>query len=897
MNHQGSAVRAFYTAFVTVLVHLNVLYGIETLAASSEHKETHPTFSIKMESWEALQDAGIMLREPSPDWKPECIATWDDGSPKTIEFIDPVSDWPLKRLEYYEGLNQVFRETDLFAPSVGVSNDEAMKGVTDGVEIYYYTHGAPCSITTYSRGKKHGMEKRFYDTGSLELSRTYVDGVIVGDEFLFWPENKGRGGIKQHQRFENGVVQGVAITYSRSGEKECEATYKDGLLHGKMVSVFHSESHAFVEESFWYLGLLTDTQGKPAISHMDMKTGKRILEAHYLMGSPHGVHTEWHHDGSIKRRCSFVRGAKEGEELIYDRSGNVIGSGTYIQGSPVGRHIRKSSIHGALVSEQIYSPDGTSIHIKYSEENPDAIVEKYTCKNGIISGTYLAFYPAPSSSQSGAQEFRRFHFTDGKLDGFQEEYYPSGQKAFSFQFKKGKREGKQIEWDSAGNTLVSAEFFNGYRTGKYQDWFFHKPSQQHLECTFKDGCFDDHMIAWHENGSKDEESYWKNGSEDGLLCCWDDNGTLLLECLYREGQLEGSFKEWYQDGCSKKTAYYSKGNLEGKVTEWHPNGEKSLEAQYLNNLLTGVREEWYDDRSLAARGSYKNGKPIGKHIRMYPNDGDIVAAHWGAIGKPVFIEEFFDNDGLYDGVQKAYYPNGKTKTIASYNHGTLHGPKERYDINGRKVFSVTYKKGVLDGAYMQIFSDGMREERMYEKGLPHGVWKTFYPQKEGEDLCIAAQASYVNGRIQGEYREFYPHGEISLTIPFQDGLRHGRAVIYTSEGHVSVSTDYVQGNQEGEMLVYYPSGLLYKKSMFHHSHRHGPEITYHENGKEKIRSNYDQGILDGSINEWSENGTLLYEGVYDKGLRNGVFRKYSEDGVVKVEMVYRNDQLIAKKNF
>ncbi|MGR3951771.1 MAG: hypothetical protein QRY74_02485 [Chlamydia sp.] len=851
-----------------------ILLFLFTLCASYSHGEESfdfekPLFQAQIEAFQSLQDAHFLLRPIAPEWQTKCQKRWPNEAPQIIEFVDPLSKWPFKRIEYYqEGSLCIQRESDLFAPTVGQLSDQTLMGVMDGVDICYYADGAPSSITTYSRGKKHGIEKFFYQSGSLSLTRQYVDGAIIGDEISFWEKKRGLREIQQIRSFQNGKPNGLFTQFSESGEMIIEGFYRDGLLHGKMVYIIPEMNQEGT--IFWFFGLVSDFSGKPAHSLFDTETKQPLLEAHYSMGVPHGNWKEWHRNGSVKKNLQYVKGEKEGELLEYDEEGNTIRSGVYLKGAPIGVHTLIQNRNYQI--QDTYSSNGFSRHTITYNGKPIASYSKQGAS--LLCGEYITLYP-----ESG-QIHKRLHFDHGLLDGEQKEYFSSGGLASLSHFYQGKWQGVQREWDQNNDPLTISEWDSTGLHGVYKEYFRLNPSQIALSAIFSNGVLDGPYEKWYGNGQKAEESFWHKGEKEGSTQKWDEDGSLIYRAYYSQGVPDGTWTEWYSQGRLKREWQFMQGLLEGHAIEWHENGQKAGNELYKHGKLTGEKKRWSDDGTLCFQGSYSEGKAVGKHLSIYP------------LSNQIFIEEQFDMDGLYNGIQRSYYPNGGLQAVALYEHGVLDGIKEKYSESGEKILSLSYSKGLLHGPFMHTLPNGMVESRLYEEGLPSGEWTLM--RSETGKAKIYSQATYERGLISGSYKEFYGDGELSLSIPFKDGLRDGKAIIYNNNGTPSVSTEYVRGMQEGEMLIYYPSGLLSKRSQFHHNHLDGEEVSYHENGREKSRSCYRAGFLDGAVSEHSEEGTLLYEGVYVKGKRDGIFRKYNSDGTLKIEFIYDSDRIVKK---
>lgn len=864
------------------------------------------TLKMRMHNWEDLQDIVSLRKIPSPDLVTKSIEKWGDGSPKTVLLIDPLTQWPVKRLGYYEGGQDLFEESDLFTPqSQEGFQDEIMKGVLDGVSILYYSDGSPLRIMTFSKGLPHGIEKQFFSDGSLALSREYNSGNIEGEELIYWPNASGVGvnRLRSKQFYVKGLLEGSSIQYDKNGSKEVEASYKRGLLHGKMISQV-KENEPFEEVSLWHVGLLHDDGIKPALTRINSSTGKTIEERHFLLGASHGLHALYHADGSLKMKATYRLGKKEGETSFFNPSGKLIGSGKYLHGKPVGRHTLYDMKGETLLQESIYEQDGKGLHIVYDPLAPSEIKEKYTTLDGDLDGEYVLY----SQRSYATHPELSLSFSRGLLDGTQVKKNPkTGASLYEYVFHDGVRDGMQKEWDEKGFEILSTTCKGGFFDGEYKEWYplsNAKRMKRSVPC--RDGEYEGLYQEWFESGKIKVKGDWKNGLEEGAQEEWNEDGVKISSVEFLHGVFNGSFLEWYDDGKPKLTTSYKNGMRQGSYQEWYSNGQLAVKASYSDGNIDGQLTEWYDDGNIAYEGKYKNGLPQGLHVRYFHADEISSNSENGFFSKKPSsqksIEEMYDSEGLYDGEQRSYYPSGALKAASSYKHGVLDGEKKRYNENGDLIFSARYVKGLLDGKYYQIYPDGMKEERQYNHGLPEGAWTTWAPkeQEEGgpsnQELIILAQATYSNGKIEGEYREYYPSGDISLIVSFRKGARHGSSAIYSPEGKLIASTKYNDGKQDGEMMLYYPSGAVLRRAMFHQNVQEGEDITFYENGSIKSSSVFEKGRLNGPMKEFSQEGVLLFEGSYKDGKRHGIFKKFYPNGALKVELYYKDGQLMKRKD-
>lgn len=105
-------------------------------------------------------------------------------------------------------------------------------------------------------------------------------------------------------------------------------------------------------------------------------------------------------------------------------------------------------------------------------------------------------------------------------------------------------------------------------------------------------------------------------------------------------------------------------------------------------------------------------------------------------------------------------------------------------INGKSVAVFTHNESVA--AIIHV----------YKNGLPHGVWKRFYPSGQ-----LLEKTTYKEGKKSGEYALFDFRGTAVVLGSYKNNLRHG-SWNYKQAG---ISGRYVNGKKEG-IWKYSPNG-------------------------------------------------------------------------------------------
>lgn len=145
----------------------------------------------------------------------------------------------------------------------------------------------------------------------------------------------------------------------------------------------------------------------------------------------------------------------------------------------------------------------------------------------------------------------------------------------------------------------------------------------------------------------------------------------------------------------------------------------------------------------------------------------------------------------------------------------LHGKRTYWDENGQKSFEEEFVDGMLQGIYREWHDNGgLQSEDVYIDGKLFGtslVWD--------ENGALIRRAEYRAGRLNGLVQEYGPEGNLLSEEFYDEDERHGRSVRYYEEGALSVEMDYVHGKLHGQTRMFMPDGA------------------------ELLRATYDQGVL------------------------------------------------------
>jgi len=357
---------------------------------------------------------------------------------------------------------------------------------------------------------------------------------------------------------------------------------------------------------------------------------------------------------------------------------------------------------------------------------------------------------------------------------------------------------------------------------------------------------------------------------------------LLLFCfLFSFAQAQeitkkrGKFKVRHPNGkvmAAGKVRNYKK---QGLWKSWDDKGVLQNTITYVNDTANGPYTEYYPDGNISTQGTYRNFKRHG-NWKMYSSSGVLV-------GEQNFVDGFADGPQTYwyENGQKreyirfamswtlyrqAWYPNGKTKLVESFNKGLAEGrwvyyPDPETATDTFPLWTDEYHEGDLHGVHTAYAGSVKTEEYHYSKGKFHGTVK-----KWGRNGQLEMEEIYDEGYLNGESR-YYRNGMIIRSAKYSRGKKHGTEVDYDRDGDTLKMSWYRKGEVDS-VISFHPNGRKATAS-----------ITWRFPGT---------NLEDGTYTEWDTAGVLLLHGQYYMQAREGDWKTYYPNGKVKSVTPYLN---------
>ena len=212
--------------------------------------------------------------------------------------------------------------------------------------------------------------------------------------------------------------------------------------------------------------------------------------------------------------------------------------------------------------------------------------QEMTFIEGRRNGVDTSYYPSgcPYSSQS---------FLLGNPHGKSTTYFDSTFRIKSeIEHYMGKVHGRYIEFDAAGDTIKYQDFADNLPHGIKKEYFSESKIKKisHYQNGLLHGC----QIRYAKNGNKELEISFYEGKKDGKWTYFFDNQKIARSEEWNKGEKEGAFKTFNNMDLLISEQYYKKGEPMGIHKEYYPDGrEKHVRVYSKKNIL---EEEYaFDD--------------------------------------------------------------------------------------------------------------------------------------------------------------------------------------------------------------------------------------------------------------------------------------------------------------
>ena len=156
--------------------------------------------------------------------------------------------------------------------------------------------------------------------------------------------------------------------------------------------------------------------------------------------------------------------------------------------------------------------------------------------------------------------------------------------------------------------------------------------------------------------------------------------------------------------------------------------------------------------------------------KLCDEDGKPFSGRTKRAGEEYTVIYSYKN-GELDGLNVIYYKNN-IKEIGHWKDGKQNGLFQMYTEDGILIDSGTFKNGERDGVTEQFYNDTgkLRVSANYKNGVLEGEFKAYYPNGN-----LQGEVNYINGEMNGEFKEYHENKKIRLSGSYKNSC-----LLYTS---------------------------------------------------------------------------------------------------------------------
>ena len=133
------------------------------------------------------------------------------------------------------------------------------------------------------------------------------------------------------------------------------------------------------------------------------------------------------------------------------------------------------------------------------------------------------------------------------------------------------------------------------------------------------------------------------------------------------------------------------------------------------------------------------------------------------------------------------------------------------------------------------------------------------PGQSEDTNQVLSGANIQNGLADSiEVKTIYYDDKSKIQTQYQNGVRNGWTKNIDANGNITSEGIYVNNKMEGEFRAYYPGGKIMMKAFYKSGLLDGITYLYFPNGKIQKETKYERNNII-FIREYDKNGKLLYE--------------------------------------
>lgn len=405
----------------------------------------------------------------------------------------------------------------------------------------------------------------------------------------------------------NQPYSGVATANFDNGNKDAEAHYVNGHLHG--ARYFWFENGQLEREEYFLNGK------KHGPSYLWFEDGRLKEQHHWLNGEEHGTTQTWALNSRNKDadgnpsyqpsyRTDYQFGRQSGESLRWENGATAMKT-RYVNGNRSGEFIsyRVENKKPYLETEEKYlNREEQGLTRKYFPNG--TLKQEYFETTGDLEGLSLVYLL--NDNNESILDLRGFYHNDERRGMAQE--FKDGTLIAERSYRDGITYGLFHLFSPQGNL----NRFYATETGK-QIEIQPNANQRTSESYQVERRFDGWQLQWFSNGKIASQTDFEQGSQTPFQNEWYDNGQQKYQVI--QGNQDDLYIEnqWYKNGQIKSNVTFRMSSDDygfvqhGEEKQWYSNGQLKLATSYKNGEQVGNRRTWLDDGTLYSESEQEMG--------------------------------------------------------------------------------------------------------------------------------------------------------------------------------------------------------------------------------------------------------------------------------------------------
>ena len=475
-------------------------------------------------------------------------------------------------------------------------------------------------------------------------------------------------------------------------------------------------------------------------------------------------------------------------------------------------------------------------------------------------------------------------FIDGKRNGYGILYYETNNEKKPFyigEWKDDLPNGKGCLFcDKCGCIVFDGYFVNGLKHG-ICTYYSDRSKEILYHGEYKNGIIDGYgYTVYKEYGGGNQliEGYFFEGLfRDGKPVsgtfynlidfgkCYEINGNIMTE--YRSIDNDNNDIDWYKINDGIKKIYVGQYELKEKENDvYYPKRHGFGTLYYKSGRMhkVGVWEEKkyvINEYNLSGNDCYiysKEKMDHGYYDMNYELNGNSKECYSYLIYHGEMKNNMYYGNGIYYDGEGCY--------IGEFNRNLRHGEGKIKDKLGKTIKSGIWKSGnIISGIITGYYNDTNQKEFEYNTldGIKHGEYTSWYKNGKLKEKCVyknslkhgkqimldendilISEYEYINGSksglslinkknktVVGTYNHNLKNGCFKTKINgitikkygYINGIRNGKARVYTTDGIIVLKGHYVNGMMNGKIELFDPKT---KKKIFDGEYKNGLKCGY-----------------------------------------------------------------------